>query len=431
MFVFYFFAMLAGIQALGLVTSRQMSANALEAQMKEDTGRAAMENAAAEMAATASQRRQLFLWQYESDEGNLRFMYDPIMSTLQKAASLTLDASLWSITQRWGDPRDEDAVRQLQSLQCGDVVIWIGNVYWDKLVDQEAPLPSVMAKRTMRVAELLGTRSLRERGVTTVYYNTEPLTAAWGSIIFPATFCDLETSPFTEYWDYSQVNMKVMLQQCSSSERTRGEKEGVRPAMRYVPPGQMDALTERRNDIIEECATSVGFLKGGRSGHRGEYMSAFNAHLGSMYPNSTGILEAGGIWDYDAYADFLKKSCVQLAVHRHDNQEGVPFEAFRAAPMLSGGALLLSEKCDPEDERAWDGIVVFAESPQDAARQAAQLLLSSSEELNALARTRAKLFEERFEPAAVWRNAHIPDDWKIAETLDAVHCFIIREVSRH
>lgn len=349
-------------------------------------------------------RRRLLLWHAPSYE----FMYDPIMSSLKKAASQTLDDGVWEITQRIGDPCDEAAVRELQSLECGDVVVWIGlagslmgKSHWatGKLEDGN------IGRAMLDVAEHMGARGLKNRGITTVYYNTEPLADTVGQT------CDILRDYYSEYWDYSRTNMDFAFKSCS---------EGDRPVARYVPPGPLDVLTVRRNDIINECASGVGFLGMPHhfQGHRSDYLFQFQTGLHSRYPNFTQV-ELGAAFDYDAYGNVIKQACTQLSIHRYGKQ-GQAFEAVRGAPMLSGGALMLAESCGLEDEAEWRGIVDFAQSPEDLVLKAAALLQSSSEERKALARKKAKLFDERFDPATLWWKANIMDDWRTAMNASSV-----------
>ena len=67
-------------------------------------------------------------------------------------------------------------------------------------------------------------------------------------------------------------------------------------------------------------------------------------------------------WDVDQMTSRLVKSCIQLNVHVH-NITTMPFEALQSVWILSGGALLVSQQSDVDDQGAWQDIVDFAESP--------------------------------------------------------------------
>ena len=98
---------------------------------------------------------------------------------------------------------------------------------------------------------------------------------------------------------------------------------------------------------------------------------------------------------------------VVLSLHKHCARDGrsQPFESFRAAQLLSVGALVISQASHPADEEAYRGLVTFVPLEHLAAEIAAALARPDSAEHAA---RRAALFRERFQPQAILARAAGP-----------------------
>ena len=98
---------------------------------------------------------------------------------------------------------------------------------------------------------------------------------------------------------------------------------------------------------------------------------------------------------------------VVLSLHKHCARDGrsQPFESFRAAQLLSVGALVISQASHPADEEAYRGLVTFVPLEHLAAEIAAALARPDSAEHAA---RRAALFRERFQPHAILARAAGP-----------------------
>ena len=127
------------------------SANQSQEQAQRDGGR----------------RRIVMIWQGErNDDGRLGFMYWPAVGTLLRGFREAQDVELvvgLGFSTRW--------LASLKRLRPGDAYLYVG------------------------IAGMFGQpwRQLRNRGVRTVYYQSEP-----------ARFCKWHRHRFDELWDYSQ-----------------------------------------------------------------------------------------------------------------------------------------------------------------------------------------------------------------------------------
>jgi hypothetical protein len=135
--------------------------------------------------------RRIMLWQGEKNHvGRLAYMYWPVMGTLLEGLRHAGEAEVllgvgFSLAYH----------AALARLHSGDVLIWVGT-------NGKLSQPW---------------RKLRQRGVRTVYYNTEP-----------SATCDRYRDAVDELWDFSYWNMI----RCAASR--------MRPdVLRFVPPGYL------------------------------------------------------------------------------------------------------------------------------------------------------------------------------------------------
>ena len=110
---------------------------------------------------------------------------------------------------------------------------------------------------------------------------------------------------------------------------------------------------------------------------------------------------------------------IHLNLHRWCGNVSSPvaFEAFRAALLLSAGAVLISERSHPRDEAAFSGMVTFA-SLQDIPRMYARISRLSREQRQAMGDVARARFERSFTAVQVFERAGIYaqlDSWLLSE----------------
>jgi hypothetical protein len=334
-------------------------------------------------------RRRLHIGSWSSPDGHAQFMFDPITDTLIAGVAAIDNSSLWNVTVHYGNPLDAQAVSHLSELVCGDVFVWVG-----LMLDRQG------MQKWRHMLALLPTLDLKARGVNTALYQTEPLQIEQETFgLIPPELCLAATSPFSEVWDYSHANLKRIFEECPEA--------GDRPVQRYVPPGRIKDMAARRNAVVSSCRVDgmVSFV-GKSTGSRNRWLRRLQAEAVTLQ-SPMEVAFSQDRWSWDELAEALG-SCLQLSVHKADaNATLMPFEALRAAPLLSAGALLVSQQSDPDDEAAWAGLVYFAESPESAAVELARLAAMPDDVRGAIARQRAEEFDRRFDPAALLASAGI------------------------
>ena len=318
------------------------------------------------------------------------------MQTLRRGANATLNRDVWSIEERVGVARAPGVREILESLRCGDIFIWIGRADLDAFARNDAqPEPPADSK--------LITHRMRRRGVRTILYQTEPIGPATRGLVWSTSFCADETSPFVEIWDYSHANIKRYWDHCPVGV--------TRPIVRYVPPGVVPEMTVKRADVIDNCVVNgTGMLGNMNFPERVQYVRMLRSQAIQSLNASQGafaVRDGDGRNDYDALVRWLRQYCVQLNVHRFAKYPNSAFEPFRASTTVSAGSLLVSQQSDVDDQREYAGIVHFADTPQAHGAEVARLVTLPDEERRALARARAKLFDEKFAPERIFANASI------------------------
>ena len=89
-------------------------------------------------------------------------------------------------------------------------------------------------------------------------------------------------------------------------------------------------------------------------------------------------------------------------------QPGYAFESLRGAVLAANRVCVLAQKSAPEDEKVWAGVVHFEHSSANLTARIGRLLGDPA----ALARCRQQtyhVFRHRFDVAAIFRRAQVPD----------------------
>ena len=106
-------------------------------------------------------------------------------------------------------------------------------------------------------------------------------------------------------------------------------------------------------------------------------------------------------------ADLIRRVPLQVVLHRTE-QSGYAFESLRGAVLAENRACVLAQKSAPEDEKIWAGVVHFEHSSANLTARIGRLLGDPA----ALARCRRQtyhVFRHRFDVAAIFRRAQVPD----------------------
>ena len=110
-------------------------------------------------------------------------------------------------------------------------------------------------------------------------------------------------------------------------------------------------------------------------------------------------------YDEASFDRQLQAGETYFSVHKHCNLTAVSSfmacESFRFAPLLSAGALVFSEHCHPEDERAYEGLVQFA-----TISELGWQVDGEWRRLQSTAPQRAAIFAQRFAPASILTRWH-------------------------
>ena len=258
-----------------------------------------------------------------------------------------------------------------------------------------------------------------------VHYQTEPLTeSSLKAAAVPkqvrnvptraASRCALDRHAVHESWDYSWSNLDF----CHAA----GER--VAPLLRHVPPGPQPDLfpsttKPSRRDGSSEASTIgtasvarapprlffLGQVQHSRWGNRSICWQALEREL----PPST-LQEHYGSWgSIHQVLNAIGSSSIKLNLHRwcgNGSSIRTAFEAFRAAQLLSHGAVVISERSFAADEAMYRGMVHFAELRELPAlfHRLASLTLQQRQRMGADAR---ETFLSRFRPEATFERAGI------------------------
>ncbi|KAL1523398.1 hypothetical protein AB1Y20_018340 [Prymnesium parvum] len=307
------------------------------------------------------------IWHGERPDGRLGFMYALIVATL-RASCATSVRSVRS--QSLAHAANASALLPAAlALRRGDLFVWVGP-------KQHAAPPWAL---------------LRARGVVRLYYNTEPL--PYGCLVPPLRRPlrrALPSPPLVdEVLDYSLANIETCAARADA------------PPLRHLPPGWGEGWGEGgmppppRGAARAAQALFLGDV-------RLEERAACFAGLRAL------VRPVNDVWNRTAFAALFSRGVtVVVNVHKRCLQEErtQPFEAVRAAQVLSAGGILVSQRAHPRDEAAYAGLVDF--HPLAQLPRAIEQLLATPH-LSRLAASRAREFALRFAPAASFHAAAVP-----------------------
>ena len=100
-------------------------------------------------------------------------------------------------------------------------------------------------------------------------------------------------------------------------------------------------------------------------------------------------------------------AALKVVLHRTE-QPGYAFESLRGAVLAANRVCVLAQRSAPEDEKVWTGVFHFEHSSANLTARIGRLLGDPA----ALARCRRQtyhVFRHRFDVAAIFRRAKVPD----------------------
>ena len=268
-------------------------------------------------------------------------------------------------------------------LQDGDVFVWIGPVGSD--------VPPW--------------RALRERGVRTVYYQTEP-----------ADGCMAGQSDAHEVWEFSWHNFDACRPRLAPGLTLRYVPLGYHaPSAQEVAATRAAALTPPLGRDAELIFFGYPFYKSGRGACYAKLAKALGSRLNATW----------SIWtaqDFEAWWRSSGQWAVHLNLHKSCERAHNPV-VFRTALLLSRGGSVLSEHSYARDEAEYAGLVQFGKVSElpaklDAIIGAAAGMVAAGAGARPAGAPRAlqthediaKLYAQRFAPRRIFERARLYDD---------------------
>jgi hypothetical protein len=301
---------------------------------------------------------RVMLWQGEKNYAPhpLTFMYWPVLGTIfaglrRGGANVTVGAG-FSLRYH----------QTMQSLRCGDALIWVG---------KNGQLSQPWSR-------------LRRAGVRTIYYNTEPTGIGTDG-------CDRTHEHVDELWDFSAHN----LLRCSISP----DRPDV---LRLIPPGYIpgEALPS-----ASQPAHSLTFYGGLQGGVTGEFESRKRCFLHLKSKLGSSLQQRYDVWNTSTFASLMNVSDIFLNLHKKCGKRHPV--TFRVAVLLNQAKLVLSERAHCLDEQAWAALVRFV-ALDDVPTEFERMTSANVREVQ----TRIyREFRHRFAPEMLFNRARVYHDW--------------------
>ena len=211
-----------------------------------------------------------------------------------------------------------------------------------------------------------------------------------------------------ELWDFSLGNVQNYRESAGTAYDVTVDR-----TFRYVPLG---ALPDEQPQAVHTSTPSLTFFGQLRwYQHRREMWHLVKKALGKR------AHDVNDVSDERAFAKLLTTASLSggyrrfrvppasifLNMHKHGGREGGARPVtFRVAKLLDAGALVISERCHPDDEAEFAGVVDFVEEAEVLA-SFLRLANASATHRHALAAERRERFRERFEPRGIFERAGI------------------------
>ncbi|KAL3902215.1 MAG: hypothetical protein SGPRY_012169 [Prymnesium sp.] len=258
-------------------------------------------------------------------------------------------------------------------LRPGDLVVFVGA--WNFRLPDAIPSSS----NHRHTCPLPNRRSLEAaaRRARTVYFTLDPRDCGWTRRI-----------AVHEIWAYARG---VAASQAHCRHFTSPQR------VRYVPPGFVQWLP--RPIELESAPRAISFV-GGLDPNYAHRIRSVEMVERALAGNGARMLRFNSAWSIGRWGEALRRASFVLNIEKFEKSHDC--STLRFAPMLSSGAVVISEPCeDVEDVREWSDYVFFEKVEHMAQR------------FETLWRTRSNLsriaveFRKRFAPADILRRAGV------------------------
>ena len=297
----------------------------------------------------------------------MSFMLQPVTRTLVAGAQ-----SLAAVTHSGGI--GATLSRMSQSLSRGDLFVWVGLF---RLVPE--------GERALR--------TLAANGVHTVFYSTDAADMAAGA---PGWACKLNNRlSVQEIWEYSHATIDF----CRA--HTLGHLTRLVPPG-FLPPPVHPAHLRKKVKPPQQLVLLAAITYAPRIA----CVHALNASLAAHAP-AVQLLQFNDAWSDEALTECTQQHSFFVNLHKECHLE-VSCETLRFAQLLNAGAAaVLSDRCHPQDELDWAGLVTFANRSALPAAFLKVARQSDTAEADKLNSDRSSLFEREFSPVAIFKRAGI------------------------
>lgn len=312
--------------------------------------------------------RRMLVW--TADDGRkLRFMYQPIITTLRlaaQAASPTVDfhEGTCFVEKGYGHIYGGSAAFGpiLALTRPGDLFIWIGQT------THNVPFQALAAA-----------------GALTVHYFPDAIGHVRQSC----------ASNANETWTYTWRNIDT----CREDKKSKGHTWRLIPPGAHPQPGAVNAslfsplvFLGKVDSIRKWCWQRMQRQQG-------------------MQPHRENMKYNYSVWDAATLRSVLEQHSVFLSMHKSCNSPASfqePFEAFRASTLLSAGALMICELSYPKDRAMYDGMVSHT-ALLAVGDEYSRLRSLLPEERRKLSAKRQGRFQSTFDPVAIFARAGVYD----------------------
>jgi len=166
---------------------------------------------------------------------------------------------------------------------------------------------------------------------------------------------------------------------------------GLGAPTRYLPPGFVEPL-------FEEAPADAGPVNALVFPHTGQTRNACKRPAGGRWPVRHAF-DAGHPDDWRKWA--TRPDTVFINQHKYCADPRKALEAFRMSTLLSFGALVISDRSDARDEKAYEGMVIFEDDFYGNWSAGTVELMENATARVAFKRRALELYRERFAPGVL------------------------------
>eukprot|EP00466_Bigelowiella_natans_P006706 jgi/Bigna1/86362/estExt_fgenesh1_pg.C_100033 len=259
-------------------------------------------------------------------------------------------------------------------------------------------------------------RLLKQRGVITVWYQTgfqndlAALKANQSMVPYRCIDYVGLSDIFHEVWDTGLGNVDT-ISACRNA-----------PKARHLPVGFLNR-SPRMHSPTKQSGSMPQLVLFGKEG-LGASLSLCWQHLqqSTLLSRHLGVVDEGlNEHNFRSHIEGSEggEDKIFLSIHNQcevsaNGKTARP--SLKTGPLLSTGALLISERCHPKEEKLWEGIVDFVEVGR-IEETYLKIARMSSEDRIMLSQKRLEMFKSRFSPLLLMKRANIVPELIRSETM--------------